>query len=128
MAYAIFLDDTRDPPMPFEGLSMASDVAICRSYKEFVAVVKKHGCPLFISFDHDLGYVGKTLAPSGMDCAKWLVNRVLDDKAQLPDDFKFGVHSMNPAGAANIQSLMDTFLEHMKSEQYGAIRSAIRES
>ena len=120
--YAIFLDDIRDPPKTF-----GDEVVICRSYEEFVAVIENHGAPNFISFDHDLGYKGKHLQPSGMDCAKWLVNWVLDNKDRLPNDFKFVVHSMNPAGAANIQSLMDTFLEHMKDEQYGAVRGLIKE-
>ena len=120
--YALFLDDTRDPPMPFEGFSMASDVVIARDFKGFCFTVKHLGCPELISFDHDLGPVTE---PNGMDCAKWFINAVLDKKVVLHDNLRFVVHSMNPPGKANIESLMTQFLEHMTAARYGDVRKLI---
>lgn len=116
--YSLFLDDTREPSPSLKG-----EVVIARTYDEFVRTMQRYGCPKFISFDHDLGPVG--VQPSGMDCAKWLVNWILDDRKRLPEDFAFAVHSMNPAGAANINGLMSQFLEHMAAEQFGAVRGLL---
>ena len=88
----IYLDDLRVIPEGFIGL---------RSFEEFVSHITNNGLPDFISFDHDLG-----LQESGYDCAKWLVNHCLDHKVKLPD---FAVHSQNPVGKKNIESLLNNF-------------------
>lgn len=89
----IYLDDLRPIPEGFVGL---------RSYVEFVAYISQNGLPDFISFDHDLG-----LEESGFDCAKWLVAYCLDHDKNLP---RFAVHSQNPVGKKNIESLLTNFL------------------
>ncbi|HLV50533.1 MAG TPA: cyclic-phosphate processing receiver domain-containing protein [Flavobacterium sp.] len=86
----LYLDDLRSVPQGFIGV---------RSYAEFVTYIETNGLPDFISFDHDLG-----LQESGFDCAKWLVNYCLDHKVKLPD---FTVHSQNPVGKKNIESLLN---------------------
>lgn len=116
--YSLFLDDTRDPPASLKG-----EVVIVRTHADFIKTLRRYGCPRFISFDHDLGPVDEQ--PSGMDCAKWLVNWILDDRKRLPADFAFTVHSMNPAGAANINGLMSQFLEHMAAERFGDVRGLV---
>ena len=88
----IYLDDLRTIPEGFIGL---------RSYAEFVTYIETNGLPDFISFDHDLG-----LQESGYDCAKWLVAYCLDNEMKLPD---FVVHSQNPVGKINIESLLNNF-------------------
>lgn len=88
----LYLDDLRDIPKGF---------IAARSYKEFLHYINQNGLPDFISFDHDLG-----LEESGYDCAKWLVNYCLDHQKQLPD---FVVHSQNPVGKQNIESLLNQF-------------------
>lgn len=88
----LYLDDLRPILKGFIGL---------RSYVEFVAYVTQFGLPDFISFDHDLG-----LEESGFDCAKWLVNYCLNNRKKLPD---FTVHSQNPVGKQNIESLLNNF-------------------
>lgn len=115
MTYKLFLDDTRDPP------SALGDCVIVRTYDEFVQTIRARGCPEFISFDHDLGPVD--MQPSGMDCAKFFVRWVLDNRKRLREDFSFGVHSMNPAGAKNINGLMARFLEFLAEERYGELRA-----
>jgi len=88
----IYLDDLRAIPEGFIGL---------RSFEEFVSHITTNGLPDFISFDHDLG-----LEESGFDCAKWLVTYCLDNEMALPD---FTVHSQNPVGKKNIESLLNNF-------------------
>lgn len=88
----LYLDDLRPITTDFVGL---------RSYTDFVAYITQNGLPNFISFDHDLG-----LEESGFDCAKWLVNYCLDKKKELPE---FTVHSQNPVGKQNIESLLNNF-------------------
>lgn len=86
------MDDLRPIPEGFIGL---------RSFTEFVLHIFNNGLPDFISFDHDLG-----LEESGFDCAKWLVAYCLDNEMALPD---FTVHSQNPVGKRNIESLLNNF-------------------
>lgn len=98
MSYRLFIDDLR---MPAE-----DDFVIVRNSKEAMDYVINHGCPDFISFDHDLG---------GDDTAIVFLNQfidhVLDGKTVIPDDFSYFVHSANPVGAENISSKMDGFLK-----------------
>lgn len=93
----LYLDDLRPIPKGYIGL---------RSYVEFVAYITQNGLPDFISFDHDLG-----LGESGFDCAKWLVNYCLNNNVKLPG---FAVHSQNPVGKKNIESLLENFRKQSK--------------
>lgn len=92
--YSIYLDDIRQP-------KTQRDWVVLRSFDEFVQYITEHGPPEYISFDHDLGED----VPSGMDCAKWLVNNGIVPKG-------YNVHSANPVGAANIDGLMRQWLKH----------------
>jgi len=96
----LFLDDIRIPT--------SSVFTIVRSYNAAIEFMEENGCPEFISFDHDLGDADKH---SGMDVAKWLVEKDLDaDGGFIPKDFTFDVHSSNPPGSANIVCLLDLYL------------------
>lgn len=95
--YKMFLDDERFP--------VDNEWVIVRSFDEAVLYIKEHGCPFYISFDHDLGD-GLT----GYDFAKWLIEQHLDNNI-IPSNFSFYVHSMNPIGAANIKQLLTNFLK-----------------
>src|SRR5690606_23444645 len=88
----IYLDDLRLIP---EGLTGV------RSYGECVNYIETNGLPAFISYDHVLG-----LQASGYGCAWWLVIYCMDHKVKLPD---FPVHSQNPVGKKNIESLLNNF-------------------
>jgi hypothetical protein len=128
----LFLDDQRVPIdctkyMYRKGINVSiyyENWNIVRSYLEFVKWVENNGLPDLISFDHDLADVVELRAElpietwfdldankeyTGMDCAKWLVNYCLDNKQKLP---KFIVHSSNPAGSDNIESLLKSFEKH----------------
>jgi len=88
----LYLDDLRSAPEKF---------VLVKNYEEFTVFILQNGLPDFISFDHDLG-----LEESGFDCAKWLVNYCLDYQKKLPE---FVVHSKNPVGEENIESLLNHF-------------------
>ena len=107
MTYTMFIDDLRNPPTPGDW-----DV-VARSYDAVFECIARHGCPRTISFDHDLG----PDAPSGYDIVKRLVEMDLDGELQLPDGFKFHVHSMNPVGAENIGALLSNYLASKRARQ-----------
>lgn len=133
MSYNLFLDDSRIPLdcatyMHRFGTDCKiyhEDWIIARSYKQFCDMISEKGLPEKVAFDHDLGDVPElkeTLAPdeyydfennkeyTGMDAAKWLVNYCIDNNVSLP---QYIVHSANPAGRDNIQSLLDNYSKHV---------------
>ncbi|QBR00048.1 cyclic-phosphate processing receiver domain-containing protein [Paraburkholderia pallida] len=84
--YRLFIDDLRDP--------VSSTWVVTRTSSEAVSLPESHGRPYEFSFDHDLG--GDDTA---MVVVKKLIEMDLDSEGRfIPDDFKFFVHSANPAG------------------------------
>ena len=103
-----------------------------RNYEEFKEYLAHNSIPKYISFDHDLAdehytppkywddyqaskeyqekqnYKEKT----GLDCAKLLVDYVIDTRAKLPEFF---VHSANPVGADNIREYLKNFKKSLVS-------------
>lgn len=111
----LFLDDIRDPSWVY-GPGADSQWVILRSGPEFYEWIRTNGLPQMVSFDHDLGGVDEhgnevdpATVPSGMDCARFLVEYCLDHDQPLPE---FAVHSANPVGAANIRGLLEGFRRH----------------
>jgi hypothetical protein len=98
MAYRIYLDDLRDP-VP------ASDWLVIRDIDTFAAALQQHGLPSLVSFDHDLA---DTHVPerTGLTAAHMLVEFCLTHNVPLPD---WRIHSANPVGRDNIQSLLHSF-------------------
>ncbi|SUX46059.1 cyclic-phosphate processing receiver domain-containing protein [Chryseobacterium indoltheticum] len=96
----LYLDDVRQCPKGF---------ILVTSYDEFVNFIIHCEWPTFISFDHDLG-LGKT----GYDCAKFLVEYCIEKQLNLP---KFFVHSQNPVGKLNIESLLKNFQKFQDTEK-----------
>jgi len=93
----IFLDDVRDP--------FNDDWTLVRSYEDFIRLVLSGKLITHLSFDHDLGMIGRIEAPTGMDAAKFFVNEVLDDPDLANNLQSVHVHSSNPAGVQNITGL-----------------------
>lgn len=102
----LYIDDIRDPH--------EDDFIVVRSYAEAVGYLRKNGCPQYISFDHDLG---SNDGLDGIDIVKWIVNTDLNrDGTFIPQDFKYNVHSANPVGVANIEGLLNNYLEHRSND------------
>lgn len=104
MTYSLFLDDEREPPADGQAWHVA------RSSTAAIAIVSENGVPAFISFDHDLG--GDDTA---MRFIHWLTGWILDTNTTFPPGFDFYVHSQNPIGRGNIQSLMASFQASLSS-------------
>jgi len=105
--YRLFLDDLRDPPAD------GHEWVVVRSYREAVAHMTEHGCPSYMSFDHDLGEATphEFDPPSGYDVAHWMVDRDLEHRGMwIPPDAQFHVHSQNPVGADNIRMLSARYM------------------
>lgn len=100
----MYLDDIREPKDSYD--------VIARSYEEALLFVQKNGIPSYISFDHDLGCedTGEILK-SGYDFAKWLVDMDIENIYKFPDNFSFNIHSANPIGRNNINSILNNYLK-----------------
>lgn len=104
MSWRLFIDDERFPVREDEWY-------IARDFGDATFLVIKHGLPVFISFDHDLGQ-----GPTGADFTEWLINYMLDNKLKFPKDFNYFVHSQNPIGAKNIKGKIDAAIQHFGYE------------
>jgi hypothetical protein len=102
--YTLYIDDLRTPVSDYD--------YITRSYDETIELIKNKGAPMFISFDHDLGEKNNKILKTGMDIAKWIVDSDLKNDISLPNEFHFKVHSQNPVGKKNIESLLVSYLRH----------------
>ncbi len=116
----LFLDDIRNPSdcikyMQERGIVniYEKEFIIVRSYNKFVEWIERNGLPEFVSFDHDLAdivydpmkcqEISVFHEKTGYDCAKWVVNHCLHNNFELP---KWIVHSQNPVGVKNIESIL----------------------
>ena len=98
----MFLDDIREPKQKYD--------IVVRSFEEAAVYILKHGMPNFISFDHDLGMdENGEIAKNGYDLAKWIVNMDLNGQIKIPRDFTFEVHSANPVGKENIETILNNY-------------------
>jgi hypothetical protein len=124
----IYLDDMRTPLDP-------DSWTIVRSYDEFVEKITEVGLENIseISLDHDLaqGHYHSNMQSgvinydspdfetsaykTGWHCAQWLVEQWEKGKPVC----MINIHSYNPVGTANIQSLLDSYF---KVRGYGEIR------
>jgi hypothetical protein len=127
----LFLDDVRFPyevgnyiyPVEIKPLYRLQEWVIVRNYDEFVKYITENGLPYCISFDHDLGEdeakelhsqgtskrqarKHKKTVKSGYDCAKWLIEYLLDNDMKAPYTL---CHSLNPVGKENIVKLFENF-------------------
>ncbi len=130
MKKALYLDDVRTPTTTLDGYE---PWYVVRNYDEFVNWIQANGIPDLVSFDHDLAeehmndyfdQVGRQgyqypdylsyREKTGLDCAKWLVDYCQENNVSLK---LVSVHSHNPVGTTNIQSLINGFKKHMGQMQ-----------
>ena len=138
MIYKLFLDDVREIHQIYKNADLCEWILI-KNYDEFVKCVEKNGLPIFISYDHDLAtehyresmyasdghytkyYTDGTFREkTGYHCAQWLVTYCIDKNIDLP---KWKVHSMNPTGKQNIQSLLSSYEEFRSNNSKGSQKS-----
>ena len=119
----LYLDDQRTPTAPVpEGYEPWN---IVRNYDEFKAWIDLNGMPDYVSFDHDLAHehmqdyfeyqdhgilfinYNNFNEKTGLDCAKYMIDYAMEQNISLPN--LIGVHSHNPMGAINIQSLVNKY-------------------
>ena len=114
----LFLDDMRLPTDVFNYIKneiYLEDWHVVKNYDEFVDYITNNGIPEYVSFDHDLGYVelSETVSTfnsnekTGYHCAKWLIEYIIDNNLDVPKAVL--IHSMNPTGGENINSLFETY-------------------
>lgn len=99
MNYSLFIDDLRIADDRFD--------LVARTSWQAIKYMEQYGCPMFISFDHDLG---------GDDTARavvlWMLDTDMDSEQDfIPVDFKFEVHSANPIGAEWIRNTLGNYLQ-----------------
>lgn len=99
--YNLFIDDIRYP--------QNSNDVIARNSEEAINIIRSHGMPKRISFDHDLGGDDTSIV-----FIRWLTDYLLDHPTNLPNDFSYDIHSANPVGAENIRGKMDGLLAHLR--------------
>ena len=99
MTYKLFLDDERFP--------VGDDWVIARNIDDFMDTISIRGIPAYISFDHDLG----DNTPNGHQIVQKMIDFMMNNDLDFPVGFDYYVHSQNPVGKKNIESLMDGFMK-----------------
>ena len=102
--WILYLDDIRNPK---DGRNWV----IARTVEEAQEMVTENGCPKEVSLDHDLGE-----GLDGYAFVKWLVEKDLDDSI-IPFDFKWNVHSANPVGAKNMDSMLSSYMNMKRKNE-----------
>jgi hypothetical protein len=120
--YNLFLDDSRMPEDAFtytkNPMYLNLKWYVVMNYDEFITTIESNGMPNVISFDHDLGndhYLHQQgeipydqfTEKTGYHCAKWLIEYCIDHVKDVPKIIF--IHSMNPVGSRNIESLFRTY-------------------
>jgi hypothetical protein len=141
MSYKLYLDDIRMPHVSAKKFPHLAELyndptwVIVRNYDDFVLLIRNRWeklkeAPAIISFDHDLGpehtkYFfdnggrenppnpddGEFTEKTGKDCANWLVDFCETKGMPLPE---FYIHSANPVGGRNIESLLTQYKKFLR--------------
>lgn len=126
---ALYLDDVRTPIETMPGFQ---PWAVVRNYDEFVAWIKAHGIPNYVSLDHDLAdehmqdyfdyqakgvqtvNYGRFTEKTGVDCLSYMLDVVYNEieKGKTPNLETVCVHSHNPVGSENMLKLAANFAKH----------------
>ena len=94
----LWVDDIRPPP--------TEEWDCARSFHEAVYFLEVKNYDM-VSLDHDLGSFYGNREMTGYDIMNWLVARKLTAEGFVPATIL--VHSANPVGVCNIQSLIDQY-------------------
>lgn len=112
--WKLFLDDLRGVASVgwtiLRATHTESHVRVARTVAEAKALIEKHGVPIEISFDHDLG---GDAAGDGGALMWWLINGHLDGAHDCAEIKLVQVHSANAVGAENLMRLWQGFCTEM---------------
>jgi hypothetical protein len=114
----LFIDDERNlqdvtwAPRRMQERYREQQWTVVRNRDQAIQAIINHGliAPNFISFDHDLG----NNEPTGFNIAQWIVDQHMDGNLEIPADFDFYVHSMNPVGRENIERYLRNYIRHLE--------------
>lgn len=116
----LFLDDERtlEQVTWIQYPSGITNLTTVRDYFDFrVAVKQLHSLKnILFSFDHDLQCFEDDKEYTGLDCAKFLIEYIMDNPHLDPNDLNYIVHSKNPCGKLNIESYINTFINMYTNE------------
>jgi hypothetical protein len=95
----LFIDDDAGKPGIASFRNPPDDSwMVARSSSEAIALIKAHGVPEIISFDHDLGLLVDGSVDTSMKVIDYLIDNHYDSEVE------FLIHSQNPIGALNIEA------------------------
>ena len=116
----LFLDDERtlDQVTWIQYPSGITNLTTVRDYFDFRVYVKQLLSlkNILFSFDHDLQCFEDDKEYTGLDCAKFLIEYIMDNPHLDPNDLNYIVHSKNPCGKLNIESYINTFINMYTNE------------
>lgn len=116
----LFLDDERtlDQVTWIQYPSGITTLTTVRDYFDFRVAVKQLPSlkNILFSFDHDLQCFEDDKEYTGLDCAKFLIEYIMDNPHLDPNDLNYIVHSKNPCGKLNIESYINTFINMYTNE------------
>lgn len=102
-ARILFVDDERSPPEKDAAITV-----VARNYNAAINFLTFHKFQE-VSLDHDLAsFTNDGKEKTGYDVALWLADRKFNNTGYVPPVVR--CHSANPAGRANIESVIKRYL------------------
>lgn len=123
MLKVILLDDERDlSDIKWIAYPEHAEVIVIRTYKPFVEYINSIDSlkDLLFTFDHDIQdfynkpYSDRLYEYTGLDCAKYLIEAIMDRPELDIKDLNYVVHSMNPVGRENIISYIESYKKSLE--------------
>jgi hypothetical protein len=98
--YKIWLDDERKCPIGYIHFHSVNETT------KFISSHIDKNCKFILNLDHDLGEFAKD-GGDGIELIKYLLNNEYGLRDNI--SFEFILHTMNPVGRENMQSLVDRY-------------------
>lgn len=119
----ILIDDERNfEDIKWIGYNNVSEVIVLRTFKQFKDYVNNLSTikDSFFTFDHDLQdfynkpYSDRLYEYTGLDCAKYLIEAIMDRPELDIKDLNYVTHTMNPVGRENIESYIESYKKSLE--------------
>lgn len=118
----ILLDDERNmSDIKWINYPQHDEVIVIRTYLDFTNFIDSLNSleGLLFTFDHDIQDFYDDGEYTGLDCAKYLIDAMMDNPDNLKKEhLNYIVHSQNPVGSLNIISYIETFKTHFEPTIY----------